>query len=154
MAHNQTVHFEHHRREMQLTRHRFRIVILFLFVGLSIATGLQFHGSLASSVPEISSGIAGKCLDDYLSSTTNSNKVDIWGCNGTGAQQWVETGSQVKVFGKCLDVVGTGVTSGSKIDLYACTGATNQSWTYTGGVIKGVGSGMCLDDPSSSTTNG
>jgi len=31
---------------------------------------------------------SGQCIDDWLSSTENGNKIDQWGCNGTGAQGW------------------------------------------------------------------
>ncbi len=30
----------------------------------------------------------GQCVDDWLSSSANGNKIDQWGCNGTGAQNW------------------------------------------------------------------
>ena len=31
---------------------------------------------------------SGKCLDDPNSSTTEGTQVQIWTCNGTGAQRW------------------------------------------------------------------
>ncbi|MDB5178898.1 MAG: hypothetical protein JWN01_841 [Patescibacteria group bacterium] len=48
-------HFEHHRREIQLTRRRFQGALLLLFVGLSVAMGLQFRGSEAATTVTVQS---------------------------------------------------------------------------------------------------
>src|ERR1700722_3825982 len=53
----------------------------------------------------IVSGIGAKCLDDSGDQTANGNKIQLWQCNGTGAQDWSYTkGTLVGPGGKCLDI--------------------------------------------------
>ena len=98
-------------------------------------------------------GLGNKCLDDFKNSTLNGNKIDIWTCNGTGAQVWSYTGSALKINGKCLDDpryrgAGTGLI------LYKCTGGANQMWTHqANGEYTGYHH-LCLTDPGSSLVNG
>jgi|GEM_PF-4705315 len=96
------------------------------------------------------------CLDDSGSGTTNGNKVDIWPCNGTEAQEWTYNSNHtITDFGKCLDVYQQGTANGTKVDLYQCNGGSNQYWTYTGSdTLVSKQSGDCLDDPQGSTTKG
>ncbi len=52
------------------------------------------------------SQVLGKCLDIYAAGTANGTTVELYGCNGTGAQDWVpqSNGSLVTPnSGKCLD---------------------------------------------------
>ena len=103
----------------------------------------------------MTSGIAGKCLDDYTGSSTNATKVDIWDCNNTPAQQWTVGNSLVQINGKCLDIVGAGSTAnGTLVDLWDCNSGSNQVWTAENGTLVNPASGKCLDDPGFSTTNG
>jgi hypothetical protein len=64
--------------------------------------------ALGTSPSAIHSGInSAKCVDDYHSGTSEGNPVDIYDCNGTGAQVWAHTYNGVtvlSVLGKCLDV--------------------------------------------------
>ncbi|MGW1916965.1 ricin-type beta-trefoil lectin domain protein [Streptomyces sp. NPDC002076] len=96
------------------------------------------------------------CVDDSSSATTDGNKIDLWTCNGSGAQQWtIGTDGTVRVLGKCLDASGGGTTNGTKTDLYTCNGSSGQQWKAgANGSLVNTASGKCLDDPSSSTTNG
>ncbi|UXY22965.1 ricin-type beta-trefoil lectin domain protein [Streptomyces cynarae] len=96
------------------------------------------------------------CVDDSSSGTTDGNKIQIYTCNGTSAQQWtMGTDGTVRVLGKCLDVSGGGTANGTKIDLYTCNGGAGQQWKAgANGSLVNPASGKCLDDPSSSTTNG
>ena len=100
-------------------------------------------------------GYAGKCVDDYGSSTANGNKIDIYSCNGTAAQQWVLTASgQLQVFGKCLDDTAGGGQD-TKMELYTCNGGANQQWTHlANGEYMLASNGLCLNDPGYATTNG
>jgi hypothetical protein len=98
-----------------------------------------------------------KCLDVNNSSTANGTKVQIWGCNGTNAQQWTVPGDgTVRALGKCLDVTSSGTANGAKLQLYDCNGTGAQQWTYVPAsqALRNPQSGRCVDDPSSSTTNG
>jgi Ricin-type beta-trefoil lectin domain len=63
--------------------------------------------------------------------TANGTKVQLYTCNGTGAQQW-QPGSNSSLVnpqsGKCLDVTGFG-GSGTQLQIWACSGSSNQAWT-------------------------
>jgi hypothetical protein len=130
-------------------------VVLTDFPGHALIGALirQQSGLLAGAVP---SGLAGKCLDDYSSSTTTGATVDLWDCNGTGAQQWtVLPDRTLRTAGLCLDVIGGGTTNGTHVQLWTCSGGNNQQWTSgPNGSLVGVQSGKCLDDPGASTDNG
>ena len=74
----------------------------------------------------------GLCLDDRSSSTANGNPVQIYTCNGTGAQQWtyVEAGSTLHVLGKCLDITGGGTANGTKVQLWDCNNTGAQVFIH------------------------
>jgi dienelactone hydrolase len=73
---------------------------------------------------------SGKCLNVAGDGTG----VNLWTCNGSGAQKWtvqahgngVNTGS-----GKCLDAIGQGTGNGTGLQVYACVagGQGNQQWS-------------------------
>lgn len=99
----------------------------------------------------------GMCLDNDNRSTTNGNKIQIWGCNGTVAQQWsfVEAGSTLRVQGKCLDIAGGATGNGTKVQLWDCNSTGAQVWIpQSNGSYRNPQSGRCLDIPSGSTTAG
>ena len=91
------------------------------------------------------SGIAGKCVDDSGSGTTDGNPIIIYGCTGNANQRWTLPGDgTVRTLGKCLDVPGT--TAGTAVDLRTCSGSSAQQWSYQqNGNLKNTGSGLCLD---------
>jgi Ricin-type beta-trefoil lectin domain/Glycosyl hydrolases family 16 len=96
------------------------------------------------------------CLDDHGSSTTNLNEVDVYTCNGTGAQSWdVEPGGTVvSSLGGCLDVLHSGTASGTTVDFYQCNGTGAQQWAAgADGSLVNPESGLCLTDPDASTTS-
>ena len=104
-------------------------------------TGGQWTGQIT--------GYDGLCLDDRSSGTELFNPVQVYNCNGTGAQQWtvVQSGSTIRDFGMCLDVNGGSTTSGTPIDLYTCNGTGAQVWIpESGGTLYNPQSNMCLDD--------
>jgi Glycosyl hydrolase family 59/Ricin-type beta-trefoil lectin domain len=102
----------------------------------------------------ITSGISGKCADDFGGSATDGTKVDLWDCNGTGAQQWTVSNGTLQTNGKCMDVTGQGVIPGTLVELWDCNGGSNQQWSGQNGELVSAQTGMCLDDPNLSTTNG
>jgi Putative Ig domain/Ricin-type beta-trefoil lectin domain len=112
----------------------------------------SFTWSVISGGGAVTSAL-GKCLDDYKASTLNHNKIDIWTCNGTAAQQWTYAGGMLKVVGKCLDDPRYG-GAGTPLILYSCNGGANQMWTHMAdGEYVGYHH-LCLTDPGSSVTNG
>ena len=73
----------------------------------------------------------GKCLDVNGGDTTNGTVVDLYDCNGTGAQTWTPQPNGTLVnpqSGKCLTDTGSG-GSGTQTTVDDCTGAPNQHWT-------------------------
>ena len=102
-------------------------------------------------------GYGGLCLDDQGASTANFNPVQVYGCNGTDAQQWslATAGSTIQALGKCLDVQGGGTADGTPVDLYDCNGSGAQVWIpEAGGSFYNPQSNKCLDDTNWSTTPG
>jgi hypothetical protein len=127
--------------------------------GLGTPNGLGAFGGSSSGGGSAGpiTGYSGLCVDDRSSNTTNFNPIQIWGCNGTGAQQWtvVEAGSTLHVLGKCMDINNGGTADGTTVDLYDCNGTGSQVFIpQSNGSLYNPQSGKCLDDPNSSTTEG
>ena len=92
-------------------------------------------------------GYQGLCLDDRAASTAPLNPVQVYTCNGTGAQQWTYTSNTLKVLGNCLDVNSGGTANGATVDLYPCNGTGAQVWQHqSNGEYLNPQSGKCLDD--------
>jgi beta-glucosidase len=93
-------------------------------------------------------GYEGLCLDDRSASTADFNPVQVYTCNGTGAQQWtVESNNTLEVLGGCLDVDGAGTANGTTVDYYPCNGTAAQVWVpQSNGELVNPNSGKCLDD--------
>ena len=98
-------------------------------------------------------GLDGKCLDRKHSGTANGTNIWLWGCNGTGAQDWKVTKSgEIKSGGKCLDVEGNNSANGTNIILWECHGGDNQKWKIVNGKIKSKG--KCLDVEGNNSASG
>ncbi|MEE4540630.1 GH92 family glycosyl hydrolase [Streptomyces sp. V4-01] len=123
-----------------------------------LATGSQAPGGTGGGTGAVVSANGGKCLDDNTGSSTNGNKIQIWTCNNSAAQQvTVASDGTLQVLGKCVEVTGNGGTAnGTLIELWDCNGGNNQKWTYTSstGALVNPQSGRCLDVPNASTTDG
>jgi Glycosyl hydrolase family 12/Ricin-type beta-trefoil lectin domain len=93
-------------------------------------------------------GYEGLCLDDRGASTAEYNPIQVYTCNGTGAQQWtVEPNNTLEVLGMCLDVDAAGTANGTLVDLYSCNGTSAQVWEpQPDGALLNPNSGKCLDD--------
>ena len=107
---------------------------------------------------EISSDL---CIDDSGNGTTNGNKIQIYTCNGSAAQQWTITPDPTNglnntvIDHKCMTVSGGGTANNTPIILSDCTGAVSQEWHLDSlGELWNPHSGRCLADPASSTTPG
>ncbi len=74
--------------------------------------------------------VLGDCLDVAGAGTANGTLVDLYPCNGTGAQSWAHQSNGELVntsSGKCLDDTGYG-GSGTQVQIWSCTGTANQQW--------------------------
>ncbi|MFG3079699.1 ThuA domain-containing protein [Streptomyces parvulus] len=92
-------------------------------------------------------GVGGKCLDVDNSMTADGTKIQLWTCNGTGAQRWTRADDgTLTALGKCLDVSGGGTADGTKIQLWTCNGSGAQKWApQSDGTVRNPQSGKCLD---------
>lgn len=68
----------------------------------------------------------------HASTPHTTRKVQLYGCNGSGAQRWrwqASTGDLVNApADKCLDVTGNSSANGARAQIWSCTGAANQKW--------------------------
>ncbi len=121
----------------------------------AVEEALSSSGQLHSAA--LRSGISGKCADVANSSAADGTPVQIYGCNGTGAQRWTYApgaGGTVRALGSCLDVNGGGTANHTKVQLWTCTGSGNQRWAAgPNSSLINPQSGRCLDDPGSSTAD-
>ncbi|MFI7541682.1 glycosyl hydrolase [Actinoplanes sp. NPDC049599] len=92
-------------------------------------------------------GAAGRCLDVTWSQTGNGTPVQLYDCNGTGAQNWTVPDNQgpVRALGKCLDVAGASSADGTPVQLFDCNGTGAQQWRLADKRLINTGSGKCLD---------
>ncbi|MEU6479175.1 lectin [Streptomyces sp. NPDC047017] len=121
----------------------------------------SYGGSLAPPsrprIGAVTSGVSSSlCLDAANSGTADGTHVQIWGCDGTYAQDWTIAGDgTIRTLGKCLDASNSGTSNGTPVQLWTCNGTGAQQWKAgTGGSLVNTHSGLCLDDPDSSTTEG
>ncbi|KAJ8508457.1 hypothetical protein ONZ45_g9262 [Pleurotus djamor] len=100
-----------------------------------------------------------KCVDVKGDIRANGTPVQIYDCNGSGAQNWsVKKGStKVQLTGTnfCLDA-GTNPASGVGMKIWICyDNLPAQQWYYTNDNRVAVeGKGQCLDLTSGSLNNG
>ncbi len=76
-------------------------------------------------------GAADKCLDVDRSGTTDGTPVQLWTCNGTGAQQWWPRpdGSLYNPpSARCLDLQSGRTDNGTELQLRNCNGQDRQHW--------------------------
>ena len=107
-----------------------------------------------------------KCLDVNGSGTADGTQIQLWSCNGTGAQSFElqdAGGGQFAIVntssGKCVDVSGSGTANGTKIQLWTCNGTGAQRFSQQdagGGFARLVNanSGKCLDVSGNGTADG
>ncbi|WP_245791800.1 ricin-type beta-trefoil lectin domain protein [Actinacidiphila rubida] len=104
-------------------------------------------------------GLGGKCVDIAGASSANGTAVQLYDCNGSGAQTWtvgsVGTGGTLQALGKCMDVTSAGTANGTTVQLYDCNGTASQVWQAgANGSLVNPQSGKCLDATGQSSANG
>src|SRR5439155_5029186 len=99
-------------------------------------------------------GFGGKCVDVAATNSANGTQVQLFACNGGGAQQWtVGDDRTIRALGKCLDVAGASGTNGTKVQIWDCNGTGAQRWTAgTDGTLRALG--KCLDATNVSSADG
>ncbi|WP_236028210.1 ricin-type beta-trefoil lectin domain protein [Paractinoplanes lichenicola] len=72
-----------------------------------------------------------KCLDVADAATNDGAAVQIYTCNGTGAQQFVLSAAGDLVnpqANKCVDIAEWNPNNGAVLHLWTCVGGANQKW--------------------------
>ncbi|GIE79338.1 glucosylceramidase [Actinoplanes philippinensis] len=101
-------------------------------------------------------GLAGKCVDVAGAVNTNGTAIQLYGCNGTAAQQWSRPGDgTLRSLGKCLDISGPSNADGTVAHLWDCHTGTSQKWTLDSSQrLVNTYSGKCLDVTGNSSADG
>jgi glucosylceramidase len=101
-------------------------------------------------------GLGGKCLDVAGGSTANGTAAQIYGCNGSTAQNWtVKPDGSIQALGKCLDVNAASTADGAKVQLYDCNGSGAQQWRLeAAGDLVNAAANKCLDVMNNSSADG
>ncbi|MBB5867779.1 polyhydroxybutyrate depolymerase [Allocatelliglobosispora scoriae] len=130
-------------------------------VSLALAAALLTPAAPAAAADPVGpiTGVpSGRCVDIPGAATTNGLQVQIWTCNGTGAQSWtIGTDGTIRALGKCLDVNGGINANGTKVQIWDClAGNTHQRWTYntTTRTVINPETGKCLDATGQGTADG
>ncbi|WP_249227818.1 glycoside hydrolase family 3 C-terminal domain-containing protein [Kutzneria sp. CA-103260] len=113
-----------------------------------VATATSWSGHIT--------GIGGQCVDVDGASTANGIAIQLYGCNGTAAQDLtVSSDHTVQVMGKCLDAANGGTGNGTLVQLFDCNGSGAQQWQpQPDGELLNPVSKRCLDATGASSANG
>jgi type 1 glutamine amidotransferase len=98
---------------------------------------------------------SGKCVDVSASATADGTKIQVYTCNGTGAQTWTVSGTTLRALGKCMDVNGGATADGTRVQLWTCNGSGAQNWAgQADGTVRNPQSGKCLTPTGGATADG
>jgi hypothetical protein len=96
----------------------------------------------------------GKCVDVAGAGTADGTKVQLFTCNGSGAQTWTRNGNTLRALNKCLDVSASGTADNTRVQLWTCNGTGAQNWTSTNGTLVNPNSNKCLTPQANGTADG
>ncbi|GAA0580282.1 chitobiase/beta-hexosaminidase C-terminal domain-containing protein [Paractinoplanes ferrugineus] len=91
----------------------------------------------------------GRCLDVANGGTGSGTPLQLWECNGTGAQQWVQqaTGSlRNPQSGRCVDAPNGATANGTRLQIWDCNGTAAQAFTVTTGTTPPTGTCPAYSD--------
>lgn len=90
------------------------------------------------------------CLDLNGNLPFDDNHIDVFTCNGTGAQSWtMATDGTLRVDGKCALIVGD-----DSVHIVSCDGRTTAQWRASNSTLINAANGKCLTDPSGGGRSG
>jgi predicted chitinase len=131
-----------------------RRIALFASAAAALAMITLPSAPASAAVGQVT-GLAGKCMDVAGANSANGTAVQLYDCNGSGAQSWNNTGSQLQALGKCLDVASGGTANGTVVQLWDCNGSGAQNWTMTAARdIVNPQANKCLDVSGNNSANG
>ena len=130
--------------------------IVFILSTLTTSVGLTSVPIHAANATPIT-GIAGKCLDLQGGAVQDGNKVQLYTCNATAAQDWQPSSDgTIRNQGKCLDVQYGSTDPGAPVQLYGCNDTNAQKWQVeSDGSIVNIGgfANLCLDSQLGGTSD-
>ncbi|GAA1509593.1 glycoside hydrolase family 16 protein [Dactylosporangium maewongense] len=117
--------------------------------------GYSGGGGGGSAGPIIGNG-SNRCIDVPSSNAADGNRLQIWDCNGTGAQQWtINADGSIRALGKCMDVSGGSTADGAAVQLWTCNGSGAQKFTLNAaGDLVNIQANKCVDVQNAATANG
>ncbi|MFE2103069.1 glycoside hydrolase family 19 protein [Streptomyces sp. NPDC059468] len=135
------------------SRRRSRFTIGFVLAAVLAAL---FTAAPAQAADGAITGLAGKCVDVAGANSANGTAVQLYDCNGTGAQIWSDPGDgTLRALGKCLDVTDRSTADGASVQLWDCSGGANQQWVVTAAHdIVNPAADKCLDVRDNNSANG
>lgn len=92
-------------------------------------------------------GWQNKCIDVPNSNGVDGQRLQLWDCNGTNAQNWTFPGDgTIRAFGLCMDVAWGSTANGAAIQLATCSGNPAQQFVLTGaGDLVNPQANKCVD---------
>jgi len=102
------------------------------------------------------SASANRCVDIPGANPADAARLQIYDCNGTGAQQWaLNANGTATALGKCMDAAAAGTANGTAIQLYTCNGTGAQRFALNAnGQLVNSNSAKCVDVVGNGTGNG
>lgn len=99
-----------------------------------------------SGAREIVSNWNNKCIDVPGSNFVDGAPLQMWDCNGTGAQRWTFVNGTIQAGGKCMDVAWASPNDGAVIQLVGCNGNRAQQFVLNGaGDLVSLLANKCVD---------
>jgi len=101
-------------------------------------------------------GYVNKCIDVPNSNGVNGQFLQLYTCNGTGAQNWTFPGDgTIRGFGLCMDVAWGSTANGAVIQLATCSGNPAQQFVLTAaGDLVNPQANKCVDVDAWNTADG
>lgn len=93
-------------------------------------------------------GWQNKCIDVPYSNFVDGQRLQLWDCNGTNAQNWTFPGDGTirTVNGLCMDVAWGSTANGAAIQIAYCSGNPAQQFVLSGaGDLVNPQSNKCVD---------
>ncbi|MBG0561783.1 glycoside hydrolase family 16 protein [Actinoplanes aureus] len=104
----------------------------------------------------LKSNFNGRCIDIPGGNAVDGARLQMWDCNGSGAQKWTfNSDGTLRALGKCMDPAGGALANGTPIQLVTCNGNPVQRFTLSAaGDLVNVSSNRCVDIAEWNNTNG
>ncbi|KAL0955592.1 hypothetical protein HGRIS_001828 [Hohenbuehelia grisea] len=136
-------------------------LVVFITASIAAVSAIPAKRQAASTraVQLHPNGVATKCLDVAANKQANNTPVQIFDCNGSGAQAWnlIPGSTHVRLNGTnfCLDA-GDSPASGTQMKIYTCfENLPAQEWFWTtDDRIALENQGQCLDMTNGNLANG